>query len=424
MALERLQKIIAAAGLASRRHAEELISRGKVRVNGAAVRELGTRADPARDTIEVNGEVIPRREEMAYFMLNKPIRTVCTVSDPEGRPTVMKSFDHLKLRLYPVGRLDWDSEGLLIVTNDGELAHRLTHPSTGIEKTYEVKVRGVVHEGLTRKLAGGVSLDDGEQSPACRVEVMTGTDKSTWLRIRLSSGQNRIIRRMCEAVGLEVQRLRRVGIGSLDLGRLPPGQYRPLKPKEIKRLFAMGPGDSWRGEGDGVIIRQTRKSLGRKGQTRAAVPRQPEDAGARRGADKTQPESAAAGRQSFKDAGRAPRTAEGRKSGRPEGRKLSAAEYFSSRGPARPSRAAAAGPSGNAKRPPGARPGKPSAAVREPARRSTTERGGKPEPNAGKAVRAAHPSRGRGGKPGTDRAPSRPGRRAAFAAGKRGKPSR
>jgi 23S rRNA pseudouridine2605 synthase len=226
---ERLQKILAQAGLGSRRTAEVLIADGRVRVNGV-VATLGTRADPEADTIEVDGAVVGVRQGLVHYLLNKPAGVVTTASDPEGRPTVVDLVP-ADPRVYPVGRLDADSEGLLVLTNDGELAHRLTHPSFGVEKEYLADVEGVPSRGTLRRLREGVELDDGPTAPAKVSLVGEHT-----LRITIHEGRNRQVRRMGEAVGHAVRRLVRVRIGPLSDRRLAPGTWRPLTQAEVRAL--------------------------------------------------------------------------------------------------------------------------------------------------------------------------------------------
>lgn len=239
MSLERLQKIIATAGIASRRKAEELIASGHVQVNGAIVKALGTKADPDIDHIKVNGKLLqPRELRHVYLLLNKPKGYVTTVSDPEKRPTVMDLVRGLKGRVYPVGRLDYASEGLLLLTNDGDLANRLMKAATHVPKTYLVKVAGVPKEEAIAKLRAGVSIatDDGKRvrtSPASIRVVKEAINP--WYEITLIEGRNRQIRRMFEAVGHHVEKIKRVRYGPLTLD-VPPGEFRQLTLKEVQRL--------------------------------------------------------------------------------------------------------------------------------------------------------------------------------------------
>jgi len=226
---ERLQKVLAQAGLGSRRACEELIAEGRVTVNGE-VATLGTRADPEVDAVEVDGARIGVRQGLVHYLLNKPAGVVTTAADPQGRPTVVELVPD-EPRVYPVGRLDAETEGLLLLTNDGELAHRVTHPSFGVEKEYLADVDGVPSRGDLRRLREGVELDDGPTAPA-RVSLVGDHT----LRITIHEGRNRQVRRMCEAVGHPVRRLVRVRIGPLADRRLPPGEWRPLTQPEVRAL--------------------------------------------------------------------------------------------------------------------------------------------------------------------------------------------
>ena len=238
--LERLQKILAAAGVASRRSAETMIEQGRVQVNGKVVTVLGTKADAARDHIRVDGKLLQGPERHRYFILNKPHGFVTTVKDPEGRPTVMQFFDKFNERLYPVGRLDYMSEGLLVVTNDGELANRLTKASTGVEKTYLVKVAGQPTEAELNILRAGVAIERGKPgsapvrtSPARIRQVRQGDNP--WYEVVLIEGRNRELRKMFEEVGHFVEKIRRVGYGPLVLDQ-EPGSLRELEPVELDAL--------------------------------------------------------------------------------------------------------------------------------------------------------------------------------------------
>jgi 23S rRNA pseudouridine2605 synthase len=231
---ERLQKIIAAAGLASRRQAEEWITAGRVTVNKKSVK-LGDQADPAIDRIEVDGRPLGASERKMYVLLHKPAGYVVSLKDPQGRPVVTDLLAGLPARLFPVGRLDYNTEGLLLLTNDGELAQRLAHPSHEIGKTYLVKVRGHLGPAACERLAKGVLLDDGPTAPA-RIDRVRGTTGHTWFEITIHEGRNRQVRRMCEAIGHPVARLKRIRLGFLELGDLPSGEYRQLTPGEVQRL--------------------------------------------------------------------------------------------------------------------------------------------------------------------------------------------
>lgn len=231
---ERLQKIIAASGLMSRRSAEELIAAGKVRVNGA-VASLGDRADAARDRITVDGKSLAPPEEKVYIMLNKPRGYVTTLKDEKGRRTVAELVSELGVRLYPVGRLDMNSEGLLIMTNDGELAERMMHPRGGVEKCYRTTVTGEDVPAAAEKMKESM-LIDGYRTRGARVEIERLTDKGGVLLVTIGEGRNRQVRKMCEKVGLRVTRLCRISEGELRLGDLRTGRWRELTRAEIARL--------------------------------------------------------------------------------------------------------------------------------------------------------------------------------------------
>ena len=234
----RLQKIIADSGLCSRRKAEELIANGAVTVNGRKC-SLGDKADPYSDVIAVNGKRIgsaPR--EKRYIMLNKPRGYITTMSDEQGRKIAADLLDGVEERVVPVGRLDRNSEGLLLFTNDGEFANEITHPSRHVSKTYRVTIDGRVSEEQVMRLTSGVKLDDGKVTLPCSVEVLVEEPERTVLRITIKQGLNRQIRRMCAAVGLQVGRLRRTSIGGVKLGMLKTGEWRDLTKEELRILRA------------------------------------------------------------------------------------------------------------------------------------------------------------------------------------------
>jgi len=238
MAAERLQKIIAAAGVASRRKAEQLITAGLVQVNGTTVAELGTKADPEHDHIRVNGKLLQGAQRQTYLLLNKPTGYVTTAHDPEGRPTVMTLVHGVGSRVYPVGRLDYASEGLLLMTNDGDLAHKLMKAASHVPKTYVVKVAGKPPEESIEKLRRGLSIatDDGKRvrtSPA-KIRVVKEAN-NPWYEVTLIEGRNRQIRRMFEEVGHHVEKIKRVKYGPLALD-VPPGEFRRLTRQEIAKL--------------------------------------------------------------------------------------------------------------------------------------------------------------------------------------------
>jgi len=238
MPAERLQKIIAAAGIASRRKAEEMIASGRVKVNGHVVTELGTKADPEQDHIRVDNKLLHGPERYTYIVLNKPRGYVTTTSDPEGRPTVMDLVKGLRGRVYPVGRLDWASEGLLLLTNDGALANGLMKAASHVPKTYVVKVAGQPEEEKVEKLRKGVSiaLKGGRRvrtAPA-KIRLIKEGD-NPWLEVTLTEGRNRQIRKMFDEVGHHVEKIRRVHYGPLTLD-VPPGEYRSLTLEEVAQL--------------------------------------------------------------------------------------------------------------------------------------------------------------------------------------------
>lgn len=231
---ERLGKVLARAGVGSRRAVDELIARGRVRVNGSPA-ILGRRVDPSNDVVEVDGSRVPLDPDLVYYLLHKPAGVLTTAADPHGRPTVLDLVD-VPARVWPVGRLDADSEGLILLTNDGDLTHALTHPSRGVPKTYLAQVRGSVRPAAARTLARGVELDDGTTAPA-RVVVLDRKKGSSLVEIVLTEGKNRQVRRMLEAVGHPVVHLVRTAIGPLGVGRLKPGTVRKLSPEEIRGLY-------------------------------------------------------------------------------------------------------------------------------------------------------------------------------------------
>lgn len=238
MPKERLQKLIAACGLASRREAERWIESGRVAVDGV-VAGLGDKADPDREVVTVDGRPIGRSEQHVTILLNKPAGYVTTMSDPQGRPVVSDLLKDVPQRVVPVGRLDLTTEGLLLMTNDGDLAQQLAHPSYHVDKTYLARVHGLVDAAALAKLATGVELEDGITAPA-RVRLVRTTRTNSWLELTLHEGRNRQVRRMCEALGFPVSRLKRIAYAFLREGDLKPGQFRRLSPREVERLKSMG----------------------------------------------------------------------------------------------------------------------------------------------------------------------------------------
>lgn len=236
---ERLQKIIASAGLMSRRDAEEYIKRGRVTVNGETAR-LGDRADIGADEIAIDGKPIPQSGERVYIMLNKPRGYVTTMSDDKGRKTVSELTKDAGARLVPAGRLDMYSEGLLILTNDGEAVYRLTHPSAGVRKTYHVRVSGEIAERAAELLRGVTELSPGcEPIRPAKVDIINEEDGTARLAVTIGEGKNRQVRRMCESVGLKVLRLKRVSEGKLKLGKLEAGKWRYLTEAEVEYLRSL-----------------------------------------------------------------------------------------------------------------------------------------------------------------------------------------
>lgn len=229
----RLQKYIADSGVTSRRKAEDLIVQGRVEINGDVVVKLGTKVDPEVDVVHVDGNAIdPKQVQKIYMVMHKPRGVMTTAFDPEGRQTVLDLCKEISERIYPVGRLDYLSEGLLLLTNDGEFANQVIHPSSGVEKVYEVKVFGIVNENLLKKLQQGVQLEEGFAKPLS-VRVLKHLPSKTWLEFRLAEGRNREVRRMCEANGLTVDKLKRVAIGSLSIDGLAPGRFELYTKKQL-----------------------------------------------------------------------------------------------------------------------------------------------------------------------------------------------
>src|SRR5262245_16568716 len=237
---QRLQKLIATAGIASRRHAEELISSGKGSVNGKIVTELGTKADPDTDHIKVNGKLINpqlKSREKTYVLLNKPRGYLSSVSDQEGRPLVVDLLPPNLGRLHPVGRLDFNTEGLLLLTNDGDLTNFVTAARNRVEKVYEVKVKGVPAEAAIGRLRRGVTFEDGTRTAPAKIKLLHETDTNSWFEVLLHQGRNQQVRRMFELIGHTVIKLRRVRIGFLTDENLKPGYWRFLTQAEAARLM-------------------------------------------------------------------------------------------------------------------------------------------------------------------------------------------
>lgn len=240
---ERLQKYLAMAGVGSRRYCETLISERRVMVNGQTVDKQGVKVDPAVDSIQVDGKSITMEEEYVYIMLNKPSGYVTTVKDPQGRPTVLDLLQDVSVRLYPVGRLDYETEGLLLLTNDGEFAYRMTHPKFKMSKIYLATVQGQLSDEKIERLRTGVKLDDGMTKPA-KVNVVRKEKYKTVVEMGISEGKNRQVRRMFKAVGNPVLALKRISIDQLTLDKLSVGSYRYLNKEELAGMcYKMQLGD-------------------------------------------------------------------------------------------------------------------------------------------------------------------------------------
>lgn len=232
---ERLQKFLAAAGVASRRKAEELIQAGRVTVNRSVVRRLGTQVDVEQDRVAVDGRTVEARRRDRYIMLYKPSGCVTTLSDPQGRPTAAQYLGGTADRVFPVGRLDWDAEGALLFTTDGELANRLAHPRYGHRRTYLVKVKGDPPAAALERMVSGVRLEDGPARALVCV-VHERADKNTWVRVVVGEGRRHLVKRLFESVGLSVLRLFRPEFGGISVARLRPGEFRDLAPEEVELL--------------------------------------------------------------------------------------------------------------------------------------------------------------------------------------------
>jgi 23S rRNA pseudouridine2605 synthase len=237
MGEERLQKILAHAGVASRRKAEELIETGHVSVNGKVVRELGSKADLDQDLIQVDGRTIRETQDKVYYVLYKPAGCVTTLSDPENRPTIKAYLEEIPERVYPVGRLDYDVEGALIVTNDGDLAFSMMHPRFGVRRTYLAKVHGVPAAEQLERLRRGVRLLDG-RARALEADLHSRTPKNTWVRVVVAEGRQHLVKRLMEAVGAPVQKLHRADYGGIGVAGMRPGEVRELTRAEVQSLRA------------------------------------------------------------------------------------------------------------------------------------------------------------------------------------------
>ncbi|MGE5632504.1 MAG: pseudouridine synthase [Caulobacteraceae bacterium] len=237
--LERLQKVMSEFGVASRRKCEELILEGRVKVNGITVAELGAKVDKQKDIIELDGKVIKQSNEKIYILLNKPIGYITSVRDQFGRPTVLDLVQGVKERVYPVGRLDYDTEGLIILTNDGELTYRITHPKHNIDKTYRALLRGKTGKADVEAFMKGIAVEDYITSPA-RLELIKYINGDSLVNITIHEGKNRQVRKMCREIGHEVIKLKRISIGKITLGNLQKGTWRHLNDEEVRYLQYLG----------------------------------------------------------------------------------------------------------------------------------------------------------------------------------------
>ncbi|MEA1940479.1 MAG: pseudouridine synthase [Candidatus Caldatribacteriota bacterium] len=235
---ERLQKYMASTGIDSRRNCEKLILKGFVKVNNSIITKLGTKIDPNKDTVKVNNKIVKyiEKKKNIYILLNKPRGYLTTLSDPSNRPTILKLIKDIKTRIHPIGRLDFNSEGLLLLTNDGELTYNLTHPSKGVEKTYIAKVKGIPSQEKLRMLSKGATLQYNYKILPCEIRRIEVKNNNAILKIKIKEGKKRQVRRMGEYIDHPVLRLRRIQMGPIYLKELKPGEYRKLNRKEINSL--------------------------------------------------------------------------------------------------------------------------------------------------------------------------------------------
>lgn len=262
--LERLQKILSKMGMTSRRKAEQWIRKGRVTVNGQPGR-IGDKADPMKDHIRVDGRRMFPAPSSVYILLNKPKRTITTAADPEGRRTVFDLLKEEKPRLFPIGRLDYDAEGVLLLTNDGEMAHRLAHPSSQVPRTYWVKLKGKPSREEISRLSRGISLPDGRTKP-CRIVPLRESGENLWVEMVLREGRNRQVKRMWEKAGYFVLKLKRIEFAGLTARGLAPGEHRFLNNREVKALQKALQGKAWlphRVQGKRSCLEATRK-MGRR----------------------------------------------------------------------------------------------------------------------------------------------------------------
>ena len=244
--LLRLNKYLAGQGVASRRKADELIEKGKVQINGRKIFEPGLKINPKTDKVKVNGKSLGTEIQPVYFIFNKPKNVVTSTSDPEGRPTVLDFFKKIRKRVFPVGRLDWGTEGLLLITNDGDFAWKVTNPKSKIPRTYHAKLDGQVPESKLEKLKKGVSIVGGRVRATHIKHLGKKSDKKDWIQITITEGKNRQVRKMFQKIGFDVVKLKRVAIGQLKLSGLKPGDYRPMNQKDLKKLFNNKPSPTGR----------------------------------------------------------------------------------------------------------------------------------------------------------------------------------
>lgn len=232
----RLQKWMATCGVASRRHSEAIIAQGRVTVNGQVVREQGLQIDPEKDRVAVDGRVLEAPTSYAYYLYDKPEGLITTAHDPQGRPTIFDALPELRQQVVPVGRLDRDTSGLLLLTNDGELTYRLTHPSYHVNKRYEVTVKGFISDRALRQLVKGIDLEDGRTAPA-EVQLLHRSQGKSKIALTIHEGRKRQVRRMCQAVGYPVLALRRTEVAGLGLSKIAEGEVRPLTAQEVQQLY-------------------------------------------------------------------------------------------------------------------------------------------------------------------------------------------
>ena len=284
--IQRINRILSEAGIASRRKADELISSGRVMLNGRQLTELGAKAEWGKDSIKLDGREIPGPEEKVYLILNKPFGYVCTLNDPQGRPIVTDLLKEIPQRIYPVGRLDFDSMGLLLLTNDGDFSFQLTHPRYHVPRTYKVTVNGIVTDKDINSIKNGVELEDGFINASSAAVIGRQGEKSL-IRLTIAQGRNRVVRRMMDSLGYSVVHLVRIGFGTLELGDLKVGKYRNLEPEELNALMEMlslkgknrDSSDRSKGQGQRTMDRKKypgsgdAKKAGRPSQSRKRIPK-------------------------------------------------------------------------------------------------------------------------------------------------------